>query len=344
MSHARAGGRYREVTVLARQLAGYHEPIQRVFSRYQIPFFLDRRESVSHHPLAELTRSALRTVTYGWQHEDWFACLKTGLAGGEEGRIDLLENEALARGWRGTVWRQPLHLQDPPRSPDEESRLRELEENLERLRRKLVPPFERLALALGLAGNRPAGPQLAAALREFWADLKVGDQLEAWAAAAASAPDFRLPNSVHATVWEQTNAWLANVELAFPEEPLPLREWLPILDAGLANLSVGVIPPALDQVLIGAIDRSRNPDIKLAIVLGLNETVFPPRPKAACCLPKPIGSRWRSGTCASAPPLANNSAVSASTLTSPALGPANASSSPAPCAVLTARPSILPRS
>jgi ATP-dependent helicase/nuclease subunit B len=36
-------------------------------------------------------------------------------------------------------------------------------------------------------------------------------------------------------------------------------------------LTVGVIPPALDQVLIGAIDRSRNPELKLAIVLGLNE-------------------------------------------------------------------------
>jgi ATP-dependent helicase/nuclease subunit B len=80
------------------------------------------------------------------------------------------------------------------------------------------------------------------------------------------------------------NWWLDNVELAFPGEPLPLREWLPILDAGLANLTVGVIPPALDQVLIGAIDRSRNPDIKLALVLGLNETLFPALPEATVLL------------------------------------------------------------
>ncbi|HWH72175.1 MAG TPA: PD-(D/E)XK nuclease family protein, partial [Candidatus Sulfotelmatobacter sp.] len=57
------------------------------------------------------------------------------------------------------------------------------------------------------------------------------------------------------------------------------RDWLPILEAGLANLTVGVIPPALDQVLIGAIDRSRNPDIKLALILGLNETIFPAPPE-----------------------------------------------------------------
>jgi ATP-dependent helicase/nuclease subunit B len=80
------------------------------------------------------------------------------------------------------------------------------------------------------------------------------------------------------------NVWLENVELAFPVEPLPLREWLPILEAGLAGLTVGVIPPALDQVSIGAIDRSRNPDIRLALVLGMNETVFPAPPVASVLL------------------------------------------------------------
>ena len=73
-------------------------------------------------------------------------------------------------------------------------------------------------------------------------------------------------------------AWLDNVTLAFADEALALRDWLPILEAGLANLTVGVIPPALDQVLIGAIDRARNPDLKLALVLGVNEAVFPAVP------------------------------------------------------------------
>ena len=80
------------------------------------------------------------------------------------------------------------------------------------------------------------------------------------------------------------NAWLDNVALAFPDEALPLRDWLPILEAGLANLTVGVIPPALDQVLIGAIDRARNPDLKLALVLGVNEAIFPAAPAAPTIL------------------------------------------------------------
>jgi ATP-dependent helicase/nuclease subunit B len=267
----RSGGRYREVTVLVRNLADYHEPLQRIFARYEIPFFLDRRESVTHHPLAELSRGALRTAAFDWAPDDWFATLKTGLVGAKDAEIDALENEALARGWRGAVWRQPITITGNPALTDW----------VERVRTRLLPPFQRLALTIASCGKRPTGSELAAALRALWTDLKVEERLEEWA--AADVPGSSLPASVHLTVWEQMNAWLANLELAFPDERLSMRDWLPILDAGLANLTVGVIPPALDQVLIGAIDRSRNPDVRLALVLAMNEGVFP-APQAATIL------------------------------------------------------------
>src|SRR5262249_1350319 len=79
LRHVRAGGRFRDASVIVRHLEGYHSILQRVFAQYEIPFFIDRRESVAHHPFAELTRSALRIVVFGWPHEDWFAALKSGL-------------------------------------------------------------------------------------------------------------------------------------------------------------------------------------------------------------------------------------------------------------------------
>jgi ATP-dependent helicase/nuclease subunit B len=282
LQFVRGGGRYREAAVLVRQLDGYHKPLARVFRRYEIPFFLDRRESVSHHPLAELTRSALRTVALDWPHEDWFAALKTGFAPVDETEIDRLENEALERGWRGARWQQPIQIIENPT----------LAESLERLRRKIVPPFQELATELARFHNTPSGAQLAAAIRGLWKDLDAEETLAQWGLAELEAAPGGRPQSpianrksqIHLTVWDQMNAWLDNLELGFPHETLSLREWLPILEAGLANLTVGVIPPALDQVLIGAIDRSRNPDLKLALVLGLNESVFPAAPDAPTIL------------------------------------------------------------
>jgi ATP-dependent helicase/nuclease subunit B len=284
LQHIRNGGRYREVSVLVRKLENYHQVLQRVFSRYEIPCFLDRRELVSHHPLAELTRNALRTVAFHWQRDDWFAALKTGLLGAEDKYIDELENEALARGWSGAAWHEPIRLKDIPKSEEEQQRLAQLENRLEQLRTQIMPAFQRLGLLLGAEQNKPSGPKLAAAIREFWKISNVEERLEQWASGHVSNSDLRIPNSAHATVWSQMNRWLENIDLAFPRERLALREWLPILDAGLANLTVGVIPPALDQVLIGAIDRSRNPDIKLGIVLGMNESIFPARPEPPALL------------------------------------------------------------
>ena len=260
-----AGGRFRDCAVLVRALDSHADTLRRVFDRYEIPCFLDRREPVAHHPLAELTRSALRTIAYGWRQADWFGALKTGLTPAGEDEIDRLENAALEFGWDGAAWRQPLVLPEKPA----------IAEAAERLRQKLIPPFTALAQA---AAEPLTGVQLAAALRELWNDLAVEKKLERWSEASIESAIRNPQPAIHRTVWDQLQMWLDNLERAFPAEALPIREWLPILEAGLATLTAGVIPPALDQVLIGAIDRSRNPELKLACVLGLNEGVFPAPP------------------------------------------------------------------
>ena len=258
----RAGGRFRETAVLLREMEGYHDHLRRVFSRYEIPFFLDRRRLVAHHPLAELTRSALRAAAFGWQHDDWFGALKTGLVASEEEDIDRLENEALAHGWKGEAWFAPL----PPDSGNSDW--------ADRLRRKWIGPFADFRNLLSAQQFRVDGPQLIQAARQLWRDLSVEKTLQAWS--VAEGPD----HAVHATIWQQMNQWLDDLGLAFAGAAMALRDWLPILEAGLARLSVGVIPPVLDQVLIGSIDRSRNPELKLALLLGVNETVFPATPPA----------------------------------------------------------------
>ena len=267
LKFVRAGNRFRDCAVLVRNLEYYHKPLARVFRRYEIPLFLDRRESVAHHPLAELTRSALRVVAFDWRHDDWFAALKAGFCPVEETDIDRVENTALEFGWRGKKWREPL--------PDEFS---------ERLRQKILPPFENFSARLGQNKCQPTGAQLADALRELWSNLKVEQTLERWTRDEEKPAIGNRQSAIHTTVLDQMNSWLDNLALAFPNESLPLRDWMQILEAGLASLTVGVIPPVLDEVLVGAVDRARNPDLKLALVLVVNEGIFPAAPTPAVIL------------------------------------------------------------
>src|SRR5260370_3834584 len=96
-------------------------------------------------------------------------------------------------------------------------------------------------------GNKPTGEQLAEGIRELWSALDVAEKLERWSTEEA-AP-------IHLTVWEQMEGWLENVEMAFSTEKLSLREWLPILKAGLAGPTKRVTPPAHDHRPIAAIYR-----------------------------------------------------------------------------------------
>src|SRR5262245_1847151 len=170
LRHVRTGGRYREAAVLVRSLDAYADTVRRVFTRYDIPFFLDRREPVAHHPLAELTRYGLRTAAFAWRREDWFGALKTGLVPAHDGEIDWLENTALEFGWEGAAWHQPLQIPDNARRA----------EGAERLRQKLVPPFAALALQTAAPLD---GQQLVATLRDFWNVLEVEKTLEQWSTA-----------------------------------------------------------------------------------------------------------------------------------------------------------------
>jgi ATP-dependent helicase/nuclease subunit B len=265
LRHVHAGGRYRDVAILVRRLEGYQDVIRREFVKHGIPFFLDQREPVSHHPLAELTRCALRTVVHNWRHADWFGALKTGLASTEDLEVDQLENEAMAKGWKGDDWMR-LVLSDSNEAT---------EGSLQKSRRQLVAPFARLAKALsadsGISDTTLTGPQFVGALRNFWLELGVPERLEKWSAAEGST-------AWHTGVWNQMSAWLEMVSLAFSEDALPLTTWMTITDTALSSLTVGLVPPALDQVLVGGIDRSRNPDLQVVIVLGMNESVFPAPP------------------------------------------------------------------
>jgi len=286
LQHVRDGhGRYRECAVLVRSLEGYADVLRRVFTRYQIPHFVDQREPVSHHPLAELTRHTLRLVAGGWRLEDWLGILKTGLAPATDEEVDELENEALKRGWTGSVWREPFVT----------SGERGCSMALERLRERLTRPFLKFETALAALPQPPTGPGLAGALRALWEDLDVAGSLTQWIQSSVddvgerqgddgigSGPLDGLNRAaraqVHRAVWEEMQGWLDNLAVAFSEASLGLREWLAVVEAGLSGLTVGVIPPALDQVLVGAVDRSRNPDLRLVVACGWNEGRFPAAP------------------------------------------------------------------
>lgn len=59
------------------------------------------------------------------------------------------------------------------------------------------------------------------------------------------------------------------------DEKVSLKEYMEILEAGFAEIQVGVIPPTLDQAVLGDLKRTRLGDVKVVFILGCNDGVIP---------------------------------------------------------------------
>src|SRR5690625_2925576 len=67
------------------------------------------------------------------------------------------------------------------------------------------------------------------------------------------------------------------VEMA-EEEKMRLATFRVTLDAGFESLKYAHVPPSIDHVIVGTIDRSRISGMKCSFLLGVNEGVWPMNP------------------------------------------------------------------
>ena len=57
----------------------YQELIETIFRDYEIPYFIDQKRTMLHHPFVELIRSVLEMINSNWRYEPVFRAIKTEL-------------------------------------------------------------------------------------------------------------------------------------------------------------------------------------------------------------------------------------------------------------------------
>lgn len=274
------GWRYRDVAVIVRELAPYEDLIAAVFDDFGIPYFIDSRRHLSHHPLIELVRSALEAATSGMRTDAVMRCLKTDLFPVSRDNVDKLENYALEHGIEGRGWLQTRpwrYVRRYTLGPEEYVPTEEQEQQLQQIneiRDNAVGPLRALRRRLSQAKT---GRGMAEAVWRFLEELSVAATLEAWMAAADAEGR---PEEVqeHRRAWQGVVQVLDEYATALGASSPSSAEFRQVIEAGLETLRVGLVPPGLDQVMVGSVERSRQPDIRAAFVLGASDGRFPPAP------------------------------------------------------------------
>lgn len=271
--------RYRDIAIIVRDLEPYHDLLSEALAARNVPYFIDRRRPIAHHPLIELLRAGLDMAAESMSLESVRLALKTGLISLDMETVDELENYLLAHGiegidvWRRAHWTFPAvrgHSRAQDRLVAEESA------SLGRInaarRRFMTAMDDWLTFAAG--GVAHSGAAWFSALHRWFDAVGVSHSLRRWTATAESAGDLDAAEE-HRQVWREVAALLDDMAFAFAETPLDAHDLVDVLGAALSSLTLGLIPPMVDQVLVGAIERSRHPDLKAAVVLGFNEGIFP---------------------------------------------------------------------
>ncbi len=79
----------------------------------------------------------------------------------------------------------------------------------------------------------------------------------------------------HDQVYQDVQDLLAQAASFLGKGQLTLTALTEILDSGFASLTARLIPPALDEVFVADLQRSRTPAVKVSFLIGVNERVFP---------------------------------------------------------------------
>lgn len=259
------GYRYGEIAVVLGNME-YQEHVSRVFTRYDIPAFLDEKRNALSHPFVEFIRAFLKMIEENFSYETVFRYLRSGFSGISTEGTDLLENYCLALGIRGFKKYSEKWIRFSKGQTDEElGRVNVIREKF----------YDSMKDTVEILKNKEESiAKKCTALYEFMESLEVEKQLVLKEEDFLSVGEGALAKEYHQIFRVIMELLEKYVEL-LGDECISLEDFSELLDAGFAEVKVGVIPPGSDRVMVGDMERTRLKDVKVLFLLGVNEGNIP---------------------------------------------------------------------
>lgn len=266
--------RYRDIAVVARNLAAYEELIGVVFEEYGIPCFIDSKTEINDHPLIRLILSMLDIIIENWSYEAVFRYLKSGLTGFEMEKTDILENYVLACGIRGSRWTRntdwnmsPEMVPDDKQAAPAEQQLCEINE----IRKQVSEPLLRFRAK---TKGRKKAADFCASIYDYLLEIGAESRIEGYIRQFTQEGKLRLA-SEYQQVWNILMDVFDQIVEVSGEDTMGVERFSNILKVGLAEYKISSIPASLDQVLAGSAEHFKSHEVKVLYILGTNDGIFP---------------------------------------------------------------------
>lgn len=260
------GYRYKEISVITKNLSIYSSLIKVIFSNYNIPVFIDEKKELSENIIVKFLISVLEICNKNWSYESVFNYLKTGFVNIEREEIFKLENYCIRWGIKGNKW----YKEDWNYVGKDEYTKEELE-RLNELRRIIVKPIRNLQEK---AKKDNTFFNLTKILYEFLQEMKLEETIKLKINKLNEKGFIELANE-YETSFKVLMDLFDEIVLVFGEEKINFDKYMNILKIGLKNTGLGKIPATQDEVIVGDVSRSRSHKVKAIFIIGINDGEFP---------------------------------------------------------------------
>lgn len=274
------GRRFQDIAILYRD-ESYAYLMESILPQYDIPYNIDVKSSMTHHPIMEMIRSLIEVIQTGWQFDPLMRLFKTNILTKKfkdsQYLIDILENFVLERDIYGKRWiddkyfdieqfrkmglkRQPL--------TDEER------ETFERVIQLKNDVMKKVMLFEEKINNASTAIAFATAFYEAMEAFDLPSQL-------MTDRDTLDVNGEHKKAEEIDQIWNGLIQIlddlvtVFDDQSMSKTRFLELFDIGLEQLEFIMIPQTLDQVSIGTMDLAKVDNKQHVYLVGANDGVLP---------------------------------------------------------------------
>lgn len=251
---------WKDIVIICSDMENYSYLIRRIFPEYGIPFFIDDKRDIMDNPIIEYLMALLDILIRNFRFDDVVRMLKTGLLDLTADDVEELENYMLAYGIQGDKWKHDF-IYGPP----------EELEKLNQLRIRIAEPIFELQTNIKSATSYAARTRQ---LYDFLEQRSIQTGLLNW------IENLREQN-MHEQVLQNTQVWNIVMQIfdqivtIMGDDICTLKEYRSVLESGFTSFKLGMIPPTVDQVIIGSLQRLKSRGARGLMVLGVNDGKLP---------------------------------------------------------------------
>lgn len=264
--------RYRDVAVVTGDLGIYGMLVREEFARLGIPCFVDQKKSILTNSYVDMLCSVLDVLLKDFDYAGCMRYLKSTFSGVDPDQANLVDNFLLATGIRGHKrWQQQWDGTYVYRRKREEVAAETIE-SINQVRKLL---WDRLGFLYEQMGRgKHTVREYAGLLCDFMEQQGHYAQIQDLVERFREQDD---PESAkeYEQVYEIVIDVLDRLVELMGTESMPLQEFSEIFHTGLEEARIGLIPPGVDQVVVGDLNRTRLAGIRYLFFLGLNDGNIP---------------------------------------------------------------------